>query len=183
MADSQTSETTAFHEAGHVVAYWTTYRDVEFCSIRPDVGHEGRTRLHPPDHDRPSDRADWRLEDLVDEIVGCLAGQLAEERLGGSGALGAGYQASHDDGISWLASGSDAERTWDLVTAISADPNEQTACLYWLGIRTSVLLDRYWHTVEAVAQALLEQEDLIEADLEALRREHAYPRFPEGEGT
>lgn len=169
----------AFHEAGHVVAAWAVFRDVEACSVLAGSVHDGRTRYAPPDEPRPSDPHDWSLEDKVDEIVVALAGQLSEEREGEQYAArgGAGYILDDDSGAFWLAPGSDAQHAWDLVTTVTADEDEQSAFLGWLGARTSALLDLYWHTVETVADALLIHCELNEQDLQILRAEHHYPVF------
>jgi hypothetical protein len=147
------AETTAYHEAGHAVAMYLLGRRFSKISILPDEDSEGRVTL-PDSYWEPfgpdSIYAGATKDRILTEVMIGLAGQVAVYNL--TARQDYARMGSVDD--LW---GADLLARW-----VCSSHGETDAYLDRLRIRTRNLLLRraHWAAVEALAKALLEQEEM-----------------------
>ena len=139
---------TAYHEAGHAVVAYLLGRRLKRVSIVPNsdaetLGHCQRVphrNFHP---DRIGTKFDGRM---VDEMVASIAGPMAEEKFSGR---------RHTQGAQ-----KDYQMAEDLVAYVTPSFEEGRDFYKWVRGRTKRMLDTRWPQVTAVAEALLEKQEL-----------------------
>jgi hypothetical protein len=141
-----TERSTAYHEAGHVVAAVAQGVALRAITIVPDKqeGYAGRVQ-HGDLTSRVNLEADntARTRSRIErQIVIALAGAAAQRRY---------------DRRSWRSfhSSSDYEVAANLADAISSSPAASEAFLKWLAAATDDLITARWAEVEKIAKALL----------------------------
>lgn len=141
----------AYHEAGHAVAAWSSRFKLIGVSIEPQAGSRGRLqfknpleriRLDLPGDDSPRTRI--RVENAV---ITCLAGPIAQRRYRPSA-----YRHWHGS--------DDHARAVDLAIRLCGSRPSAAAYLKGLNLRTKLLLDVHWPSVERVANGLLKKGTL-----------------------
>jgi hypothetical protein len=148
---------TAFHEAGHVVAAWSRGLKTHSATIVPTPEFRGHTLHANPlrgirlDYDG-SARARLRAE-LA--IVVCLAGPEAQRRHSPRS-----WRAHHGD--------FDFRKAVDLASSFNSSNEAVHAYLDWLAIVTSDEIAARWPQVETIAQALVVRRTLSAVEVEAL---------------
>jgi len=161
---------TAYHEAGHVVAFWQLHRPIESVTIVPGVGSLGRV-TNEPDEDLVQtvrtarfSPSSWRtfspgdVGAVLDGIIRCLSGPLAEFRYR---KVQVWLPRSDCDDLREarmyaraLAGCADDDGDWgDL-------EGECAALLEWSELRTERLIGAHWGSVACVARALYRKKTL-----------------------
>jgi hypothetical protein len=186
--------TTAYHEAGHLVAAYLKLGSVGDADVVADVVRVGRAwvgfltavDLWQAHQDGPevSDELRGRIER---QVVVLLAGRAAEVRARHEGLVSpkvvpdveperaewdqifediAREHARRDAGLA--PSRSDEEHARDLLARISADAGEALVYEHLLGLRSAKLVEGElaWGLIQALAAALLDSEVLAGADIE-----------------
>jgi hypothetical protein len=155
---SDVVRSTAFHEAGPVVAAWSQGLKIRGVTIVPSQGTLGQTtHARKPlngikiEYDN-SARARARAEDA---IVVLLAGPAAERRHNPRR-----YRASHGAG--------DLKQAVDIATHFCSSDKAVEAYLNWLGIAAADQLAGLWDDVETIAKALIARRTLNAAEIAAL---------------
>jgi hypothetical protein len=162
-----TEESTAYHEAGHLVAAY--FLGVPFAKIAvtivPDEGSSGRfmDRLMFSTGELEfgsSDRTKLKAERLAQV---CLSGMAAQRR----------YRPSSVP--SWHPTG-DYRQAHDLISSISGSPEETQAYLNLILVRASMMFDDpyRWRCVEAVAAGLIEKKTLFRREAVSLIQKVAH---------
>ena len=153
---------TAYHEAGHAVAYFFLRGGFHHVTIRPES--EEDSLGHIAGHALPSFRPDLdnstRARQVAERLIMCsFAGGAAE--------------ALHRGRNNWQGARSDWIAAIDLAGYFCAFGDEIEAYLKWLSIRTRNLVSSplCWPGVEAVAEALLEREYLSSCQVRRIIRE------------
>ncbi|HEV2347399.1 MAG TPA: hypothetical protein VGS97_25110 [Actinocrinis sp.] len=159
MADDEVDERTAHHEAGHAVAYLASGLSIRYATIRARGGNHGR--VAPPRRRRIG---------VTDAYVTACAGPVAE-------GLYLWHAADEDDRAgcevndfimaAWLAGGCgdmqvfDGERegVWDS----------------WQDTTKTMVVERYWPAVTAIAEALLIHNTLPGRVLRELAEDSGLP--------
>jgi hypothetical protein len=130
-------ESAAFHEASH--GFIRTFFNMEISELRID-GAKGNCRFRVPDR-----RGDIGL---FQDIAGSLAGRIAEDRV-------RGFKNEEE----WRASG-DYARAWDCALRLNAgDKVGAELLLSWLSHRTSLLVEKHFEKIRALAFKLLDSVD------------------------
>lgn len=141
-------ECTAYHEAGHFVAYMFSKKcpAVRRVSIVPNPrrGSLGHVLPFPTPTFNPELEID--LNRIADEIVCYLAGGVAEKRFAG--------RANH------LGARSDYSTASDLALRASGSGEAASAMLRWLRFGAEGLVRVRWWAVEALAKVLLDRETM-----------------------
>lgn len=149
---------TAYHEAGHAVAAWWLGLRFRGVSIRPDDESEGRLTWHTlPARFQPDVNLTPRGEQLLGQrTVVSLAGGIAQEIATGTpwDECGVGGDVQNTVTFGLYASGGD-DQECELYCDLMAH-------------RARRIIRRQWAAVEAVAQALLEREQLTEDEVLAV---------------
>jgi ATP-dependent Zn protease len=150
---------TAYHEAGHVVAAYIECIKLKKATIIPSEDYLGvvvRQRMEKRIRDAfefgeitPAKRA--RLESF---IMMSYAGGIAQQKHRG--------RANH------IGSSSDYDNVVDLAMMATGSVEETEAYLKWLYVRTKQVVNVYWYLIEAIAEALLEHQTLSAADIERI---------------
>jgi hypothetical protein len=139
---------TAYHEAGHAVVAHAQGLEVHGLSIRPGEGTLGRSS-DGGDRGSVVRRSDGVLEEHISieraeaNIVTCFAGFEAERRFDPA----ADPSGSCDD--------QDTARYW---IGMLGDPGHEPR----LRAQSAALVGNHWRSIERIARALLEFEDLDE---------------------
>jgi len=147
---------TAYHEAGHAVVRARLGLSLRRVTVKPTPGTLGhvegaslpRWLCNMMEAEDPWNHA-WAVRRILHEITSLHAGALAE-RIKTKQALDVeGAQSDRDQAL-------------DFASTVTPDsyPKEMRALWAWLELRASRLLREHWKAVEAVAQALLEQQAL-----------------------
>jgi hypothetical protein len=145
----------AYHEAGHVVAYWDLTGGAPMrATIEPSVGQLGRvdykSLINKPHLDiGHSNKMRLRAEH---SIMIKLAGPIAQQRYSSRSIRD--YHASHD----WLTA-------VDLARRLNDSERAAMAYIGWLEYRTADLIEHHWQTIKRVGKALLRQNTLSRAEL------------------
>jgi ATP-dependent Zn protease len=147
-------EETAYHEAGHAVAAYVLRRRFSKASIVREEDSLGRLTRPPsygtgfePELDYKGTSKPW----IEQEIMSLLAAGTAVDLLTGREDWGEGEVES-----------SDLQKAHVLAEMVCGSNEEVEAYLNWLAIRTRNMLSNppYWAAVEALAGALLEQQEI-----------------------
>jgi ATP-dependent Zn protease len=146
---AQSKWRTAYHEAGHAVAYYVLGIEHGYVTIRPKDGDVGHTTHHDGWLLGPEG---WSLsrEDGENQIIACYAGREAEQR-----AFPAAPLAELEEGAA-----SDDEYAAEYLRSLGGG-DEQA-----LRARARNFLAEHWSKVEAVAAQLIEHEWLEETEIE-----------------
>lgn len=143
-----TIESTAYHEAGHVVADIALRQQPRHVTIEPNqkegsLGHVAGRRF--PKEFQPDVAISSRGRDIIERrAIGFLAGVTAAREAGGAGRGGRG----------------DFDKAVDLVSFLAGDPDICGSYVELLRMRAVKLIRSHWPAVEAVAQALLRERRL-----------------------
>ncbi len=159
----------AYHEAGHaVVAYVLRRRFTNLSIIEDDdsLGHVSFAKHHPkfqPDV-MSFDKARPQIEKRV---MVSAAGDAAESLLTGR----------HN----WLGARQDMENAHRMAGYLCGSPEEETAYVRWLWIRTQNLLRHHvhWRAVEVLAAALIEQKRIGQKEARVIIRDAIDAYFAE----
>jgi ATP-dependent Zn protease len=144
---------TAYHEAGHVVA--AHFQDIRFrhATIKPDeadnsLGHVLYGQLSKAivgvlnaGELTPRQRAH-----IEARIIASFAGGIAERK----------YRGRHNN----IGRRQDLRNAFDFADALSSSEREAQAYQHLLYIRAEDLIEKYWWVVEALADALMVAETL-----------------------
>ena len=138
----------AYHEAGHTVAAYAFGMPFRYVTIKPTEGTLGHARFYAlPKWFRPDIFwNDTHVGMLTDHIVVCLAGPEAEERVTGV------YDA--------VVAAKDLESAVYLAMYLGGGPKDTQEKYDSLQATAGEVVREHWGAVEALAQALLEQEML-----------------------
>ena len=142
-------QATAYHEAGHAVVRWhEQLGPPEYATIIPEGDVLGRVKGEslPKDYEPDIDSMDDRepLEKVIREF---LAGSIAQKRFDPEG-----FDKDH--------AGNDWDQAVNLALYLGGDQEKTEALLHQLETQAKDILDRLWHCVVAVSEALLEQKKL-----------------------
>jgi hypothetical protein len=147
---------TAFHEAGHVVAAWSRGLKTHSATIIPTPGFRGHTL-----HANPwrGIRRNSTLPSIRDRAESAIVVQLA----------GPEAQRRHSP-RSWRShhGASDFEDAFDAAMGLSSSSEAAHAYLDWLAIVTRDEITTLWPQVETVAQALVARQTLSAAEIKVL---------------
>jgi peptidase M41-like protein len=141
---------TAYHEAGHVVMSIHLDYAPQSVSILPDVrGALGEITFpdDPESEIRYLDTSPKRQRYLEERVMRALAGTVAHDLKFPSRRQDAGDQY-------------DYKRARELIEGFVTSTEHHTAYVKMLKIKTRDHLKKYWSSVEAVATALLEHDQL-----------------------
>jgi ATP-dependent Zn protease len=141
--EERTKELAAYHEAGHAVVAHTLGVEVEGVSIVQDQGSSGHTTTPRPDNVDSSDEevsADLEKH-LITGVAGAASEELLTEEL-------SDLRGKDLEGVAKLLMGLE-----DAGAPVQADSEEA------LDKAKSILRDN-WGSVQALAEALLEHEEL-----------------------
>lgn len=141
---------TAYHEAGHAVADYVLGREVKHVTINPDeekgtLGHcagAPPTEDEHPEYGLTHEAGGW----VRDMLVSLQAGGLAEEK--------------HCGECDEAGCGQDNEAAVSLAFSIAGSEEDAQAHLDTAHSQATVLIEKAWPAVEAVAAALLERKHL-----------------------
>jgi hypothetical protein len=143
---------TAYHEAGHAVAHYLLKRPFKYVTIKPEEGSLG--------HLMPCDLP-LSLREVIEfgepeESLPILE-KLIMINFAGNAAI-----AIWTGRNNWQGARGDFQNIAQQYCRCCRSPDEETAFLKWLSIRTRNLIgcSLHWPVVEAVAQALLTHERL-----------------------
>jgi hypothetical protein len=145
-----TLESTAYHEAGHMVAAFHLGVPIRQATIVPGDGYLGKVKhqpLFPPIEIEAGDTR--RIEAKISKrIIICLAGPAAQRRHRRSS-----WRLWHGKG--------DYETAADLAQTLnSGDEKATDAYLKWLSLRAERLIDHDWPLVTACAERLMSRKTL-----------------------
>jgi hypothetical protein len=130
-------EITAFHEASHYATRNFFGHEISDLSINREGGN---CRFSVPDRGDISS---------FQNIAGCIAGKVAEDRLRGRKMNKAEWRASDD-----------YQRAFDCALRLSAgDKVGARMLLMWAERRTGLLVEKLWPKISIVAQELLDSLD------------------------
>jgi ATP-dependent Zn protease len=165
MRDEQI-KTTAYHEAGHLVAAYVLGLEYHGATIKPGEGYTGKA--HVPLIDKMRYESDVDEEDyLYRHLLVCLAAPKAVELLNGSPL------SPDDPNFVMSNSGSDYSQAGDIVLSLAGSIEEEQVALARRAQKdTESRLREYWGAVEAVAAALLERETLNTAECKKIMDAH-----------
>jgi ATP-dependent Zn protease len=141
--EERTKELAAYHEAGHAVVAHALGVEVEGVSIVQDQGSSGHTTTPRPDNVDSSDEevsADLEKH-LITGVAGAASEELLTEEL-------SDLRGKNLEGVAKLLMGLE-----DAGAPVQADSEEA------LDKAKSILRD-HWGSVQALAEALLEHEEL-----------------------
>jgi hypothetical protein len=145
----------AYHEAGHVVAYWVlTGRAPTRATIEKSIGNLGRVDYKPlidKNHLDIDKNAKGRLR-AEQSIMIKLAGPIAQKRYSARSIRN--YHASPD----WLGA-------VDLARRLNNSNRVAMAYVGWLEYKVADLIEHQWKNVNRVAGILLRQKTLRAAEL------------------
>jgi len=136
-------EATAYHEAGHAIAAWRCRVRIKSVTIRPAAG-EYHGRLLFRSIRTPQDMSERWAER---HIVTALAGPLAQRKFAPRSTRG------------WHSQG-DYQWACELALRAQGSGALATAWLQWLTTSTTALVETNWPHIKAVANALLQDEEL-----------------------
>ena len=169
-------ELVAYHEAGHAVACYALHRPFEYVTLVEDENGERLGHIpHPPssrwyfDHFLNVDAAAW------DSALHALAGPVAEyRRMGGDDEWGNIHEYLKTEQIPDDGPEADQHAAENYLMIHSRERNLYNLkgvrdSLFSLCLQTAVaLVDQYWDSITAVAEALLEKETLSCTEARAL---------------
>lgn len=154
--------TTAYHEAGHVAAYFDMGRPIRRVTIVPTKEYGGCCdpfvrKLPPIDYCKitSSIRAKIEREVMVD-----LAGCIAEDKYLGRDGAG-----------NWEIGGwSDMDHLINLIDHLTSGPEETDAYINLIYIRTKAIINQehVWAFIQALASALLENKTISGKEAKAI---------------
>jgi hypothetical protein len=157
---------TAFHEAGHVVASLRHGFPVDSATIVPAADVHGQVEHANPLHELHLDTNDsacaYRGAQLA--VIVCLSGPAA--------------QRQHNPRSWRLHHGAfDYKRAEDVAISVNTSDEAAKAYVRWLEIVARDEVAASWSDIEQVAGALVERHTLTAAEIaEILRRNNAAPR-------
>lgn len=156
---------TAYHEAGHAVVSWVVGLVMDGASIEPQESSLGRVSFVELEHMELYDAVLYR------HLVSSYAGVKAVESCTGRPT------APDDPNTDPRVEGSDWDAIVDLIRALTGpDESAQVALQEQAGEEAQRILRENWPGVEAVAQALLRDRSLDNADLSRILGEANCPR-------
>ena len=164
-------EKTAYHEAGHAVAYYQLRKRFKSVSIIPDdeAGFLGRVVGYPPPESfRPDIEVDARGQRRIEnELFVFVCGEAAERISSGR----------HN----WKASGHDFHTAVNLASYIYCDPEVCGAWLNFMMIsaRQNLRLESVRPIVKALAEELLVQKHIGYKQAKAIMRQAEEQAFEE----
>jgi len=150
-----TDETSAYHEAGHVVGATSQGLTVRETSIVETETIAGFTQNDDPDLE--AENPDIRRIEAERAVITLYAGEVAQRRFSPRSVRR--WQAVND-----LAK-ADA-----LLQSVDGCADIAEAHGKWLQLKTEKLIEQRWHEVEAVAEALVEERSLNEDRIARLIR-------------
>jgi hypothetical protein len=142
---------TAYHEAGHAVAWHLLGRVIDYVTMEEDWFAEslGHTRYRlPSEEERSSPDCNERY--LWDRIITAYAGGYAFEK------QGAEYDAA--------GCANDLCQVAEYNSALGGSDEEAVVRLKRLSEEARALVERAWPAIEAVAALLLERDDVSGAE-------------------
>ena len=162
-------EKIAIHEAGHAVAHVVLGVDFDYATIEPDGDSAGRVAYTRPHYIVESwndgERDDPRLRiHIENELIITLCGPAAQRIK---------FPRSHhnntitlSNGEKVLARGTDHSQVTRTIFDLFG-PNDQVRWKYerYIAARAHALVEANWNDIEAVANALLKDRRLSEADV------------------
>ncbi len=158
---AETLRRTAYHEAGHAVAAYVLRRRFTNLSIVEDEYTLGRVSFakHHPKFQPDVMSFDESRSQIERDVMISAAGDAAEFLLSGR----------HD----WRGAHQDTQNAHDMASYLCGDPEEETAYVRWLWIRTQNLLRQpiHWRAIEVLAAALLEQERIGQKEARVIIRD------------
>lgn len=166
-SDRATRAATAYHEAGHAVAAFSSNKRLHKMSIMPDhnagvLGYVKSTMGIGPAIEYGEPDKYPRL--VTENVTILLAGVVAERE--------------HTKGRhNWAGARSDRHQAIGLAGRILSN-EELGPYMKWLMVRTRHLVSWRWSAVEALAQEMLAREEMSGRDAEALVRCTLYPPLP-----
>jgi hypothetical protein len=138
-------EATAYHEAGHAIAWWRYGIPIRDVTIVPGDGFAGQVRHGDLwgevklDVDDPHEHE----TNISKEVVVCLAGSAAQRRFSRRS-----WRTYHGQ--------SDHVRAVDLASRLNEDDDRaKDLYLRWTERRADFLVKRYWPFITALAERLL----------------------------
>ena len=147
---------TAFHEAGHVVAAWSRGVRIHSATIDPTPGFRGHTlHANPLRGIRRNSSLAYMRDRAESAIVIYLAGPEAQQRRSPRS------WRSHDGD-------SDYERAFELATGLNGSEEAVHAYLDWLTVVARDEIAALWPHVETVAHALVARRTLTAAEVKVL---------------
>jgi hypothetical protein len=161
---------TAYHEAGHAATLYALGFDLGDASIVAGEDHLGRMGT-PIDEDLVDrlavmrDLAEDREKFIVRQIAVAFAGVRAVEIL-----TGREHDPQSSDMQKWIP-GSDSSRLKVWLPLAEEDPVEQPLFYDQAWDEAKLVLRENWDAVRALAQALLEHEELDAADVRSILEE------------
>ena len=142
---------TAYHEAGHVIAYWHYKHDFKKVSIVPDEETLGKVTggQHPkifhPDYDDSLET----LMKIAEVIVINLAGPIAEEMSTGK-----------EDHLVDCGGYSDYDWAIQMAEYATSSSEETVAFANWLFVKAKDLITFHRATLVSLAKGLYEKKEL-----------------------
>jgi len=147
---------TAFHEAGHVVASIWLQRPFKYVTIEPAGDALGHMQGWVPGKwFRPDMELTPRVRSLIDAEVSVLfAGGIAEKR--------------HVGRSNRHSTRSDYSALVDLALYVGGDERTTNAYVKWRQFAAEALIDFHWSEVEQLANALLDQKRMTSTEVRAV---------------
>lgn len=153
------TSTTAYHEAGHIVAAWVQGIGVGSATVVRNGDIAGSVTLVDSDQRilvSLDEAGAWKHRMRVEkEIIVCVSGPLAQRKF------------SPRSMRRWHGAG-DYEAAVNWASSICGSGKQIGAFITWLETRAETLLDHGWPAVCAVAEGLMRSGTLTQNEIEAL---------------
>jgi hypothetical protein len=151
---------TAYYQAGHATVAWLEGLYIEGMSIVAEGDVSGWIDIREPRLPKWNDH--WTREDRQNGysiVKSLLAGYAAQSRYSFGGIL-PDLDLTHQDVI-------DDRAIWRAISLMGQIPNgpASSLCFLWRDLRQTLLAPGPWNAIEAIATALLQNEELAGSEI------------------